>query len=627
MLLRPCSPRTVGIPWYRLRSSRWPSHDLSDAQWRPTIRGDAKTPLPQKSAPHRTFATTTTGTDPQNYVPLRKQLKEEAKAKRGAKRRNGEDPRLARWELTVGIEIHAQLNTESKLFSRAPTTLSDVPNSNISLFDLAFPGSQPEFQTATLLPALRAAIALNCDIQRVSRFDRKHYFYQDQPAGYQITQYYGVSRRYIGCALPNSNVLAEPFAKDGSIILADHDGISPEDGESIQIGIKQIQMEQDTAKSQEIPPSTHVLDFNRVSQPLIEIITLPQIHSPATAAACVRKIQAILQSVGAVTTGMEMGGLRADVNVSVRRRDQNPGAHQYHGVAGLGQRTEIKNLSSFKAVEDAIIAERNRQITVLEQGGVVEGETRGWSIGSTETRKLRGKEGEVDYRYMPEPDLAPVVIGEDVLGQLRQDLPPLPDALLQTLIGPNYGLTVKDAKPLIELDDGARLEYFQEVVDILAALQKDRIAENRQSLTQIGITAGNWVLHELGGLLAKSDLSWDPERVPANAVAGIVDHLLQGNITGSTAKSLLVMVFDGDTRSVERIVDEENLLLRPLSRDEYIALAEGVIQENPKMAAEIRDKKQLGKVGFFVGRMMSSGEKGRTEAKKANEILRELLGV
>lgn len=462
----------------------------------------------------------------------------------------------------------------------------------------------------------------------MSRFDRKHYFYQDQPAGYQITQYYGLShlsKPYIDAR--NSYSPVEPFAKDGSVVLADHDGIAPEDGESIKIGIKQIQMEQDTAKSQDIPPSTHLLDFNRVSQPLIEIITLPQIHSPATAAACVRKIQAILQSVGAVTTGMEMGGLRADVNVSVRKRDEGSGEHQYHGVVGLGQRTEIKNLSSFKAVEDAIIAERNRQITVLEQGGVIEGETRGWTIGSTETRKLRGKEGEVDYRYMPEPDLPSVVIGEDVLGQLRGDLPPLPDALLQILISPTYGVSVKDAKPLIELDDGARLEYYQEVVDTLIAFQEGRPTEKRQLSTQIGITAGNWVLHELGGLIAKSDLSWDPERVPANALAGIVDHLLQGKITGSTAKSLLAMIFEGDTRSVEHIIEEENLLLRPLSREEYIALAEGVIHDNPKMVAEIRDKGQLGKLGFFVGRMMASGEKGRTEAKKANEILRELLRV
>lgn len=173
-------------------------------------------------------------------------------------------------------------------------------------------------------------------------------------------------------------------------------------------------MEQDTAKTIQ-QDSITLLDFNRVSHPLIEIITLPHIHSPQTAAACVKKIQATLQAVNAVTTGMEMGGLRADVNVSVCSRDQrieSAGGHQYSGVTGLGQRTEIKNLSSFKAVEEAIIAERDRQIELLESGGIVEGETRGWTLGDTETTRLRGKEGEVDYRYMPDPDLAPVIISK-----------------------------------------------------------------------------------------------------------------------------------------------------------------------------------------------------------------------
>src|ERR1700712_2227076 len=172
-------------------------------------------------------------------------------------------------------------------------------------------------------------------------------------------------------------------------------------------------MEQDTAKSLVQPGSSAHLDFNRVSHPLIEIITLPVIHHPATAAACVRKIQAILKSVGAVTAGMELGGLRADVNVSVRKAGSKiPGNDEYaaYGLVGLGQRTEIKNLSSFKAVEDAIIAERDRQIRVLEAGGTINGETRGWTMGSTETVKLRGKEGEVDYRYMPDPDLGPLLI-------------------------------------------------------------------------------------------------------------------------------------------------------------------------------------------------------------------------
>ncbi len=207
--------------------------------------------------------------------------------------------------------------------------------------------------------------------------------------------------------------ITEPFARGGSIILYDRDGIATEDGKTLIVGIKQIQLEQDTAKTTHQPPSMSLLDFNRVSHPLIEIITLPQIHHPQTAAACVKKIQSILQAVSAATTGMEMGGLRADVNVSVRPKaatDEATSNNAYESMTGLGQRTEIKNLSSFKAVEDAISAERDRQIKVLEAGGTINGETRGWSLGSTETTRLRGKEGEVDYRYMPDPDLPPLII-------------------------------------------------------------------------------------------------------------------------------------------------------------------------------------------------------------------------
>ncbi|KAB8232806.1 hypothetical protein ETB97_000151 [Aspergillus alliaceus] len=548
----------------------------------------------------------TSTTDSQERVPLRKQLKQNAKALKAEKRqrRESEEASRQKWELTVGIEIHAQLNTENKLFSRAPTSSTDLPNSNVALFDLAFPGSQPEFQVPTLLPALRAAIALNCDIQPVSRFDRKHYFYQDQPAGYQITQYY------------------EPFARNGYLDLFGYDGIAPEDGDHVRIGIKQVQMEQDTAKSQEYPPSTLLLDFNRVSHPLIEIITMPQIHTPATAAACVRKIQAILQSCSAVTTGMELGGLRADVNVSIRQRGDTAGVHQYGGIGGLGQRTEIKNLSSFKAVEDAIIAEKNRQIALLESGGVVEGETRGWSIGSTETRKLRGKEGEVDYRYMPDPDLPPLVIGSDLVSELRNTLPTSSDELIGLLMGKEYGLSIEDAKPLVELEDGARLEYYQDVVDILHDLQQDQDPKSRGGLARM---AGNWVLHELGGLLTKADLPWDAERVPALSLAQIIDHLQRKQITGPTAKQVLAMVFDGDARAIPQLLEDENLLLRPLSREEYIALAEAAISQNPQMVEQIRTKNQLGKLGWFVGQMMRMGEKGRVEAAKADAILRELI--
>lgn len=339
----------------------------------------------------------------QDDTPFRKALKDAAKQQKKASKGSNKskkpvDARLQKWELTVGIEIHAELNTARKLFSTAATSISESPNTHASLFDVAFPGSQPHFQKETLIPALRAALAFDCTIQQKSSFDRKHYFYQDQPNGYQITQYY------------------EPFATDGYVTLYPHDfpaGSAPEDC-PIKIGIKQVQMEQDTAKTVQQPPSTHLLDFNRVSHPLIEIITLPHIHDPLVAAACVRKIQTILKTVDACTAGMEMGGLRADVNVSIRERGQNTSdvGLSYSGVTGLGQRTEIKNLASVKAVEDAIIAERDRQIELIEGGGAVEGETRGWTVGSKTTKRLRGKEGEIDYRYMPDPDISPVFVAQ-----------------------------------------------------------------------------------------------------------------------------------------------------------------------------------------------------------------------
>ncbi|KAL2002736.1 hypothetical protein VTN02DRAFT_6066 [Thermoascus thermophilus] len=319
---------------------------------------------------------------------------------------------------------------------------------------------------------------------------------------------------------------------------------------------------------------------------------------------------------------MEFGGLRADVNVSVRRRGEDPGSHQYHGIGGLGQRTEIKNLSSFKAVEDAIVAEKNRQIAVLESGGVVEGETRGWTVGSTETRKLRGKEGEVDYRYMPDPDLGPLLIDEALVRSLKESLPRLPDDLASMLTGPRYGLSLEDAKPLIELDEGARLDYYQDVVECLSGLLHDQDEKTRAS---IGRTAGNWVLHELGALLTKADLPWDSARVPARTLAELLDRLQRKHITRSTAKLVLALIFDGDRRPVERILDEEKLLLRPLSRDEYVALAEAAIAKQPQMAAQMRAQRQLGKLGWFVGQMMREGEKGRVEAQKAEEVLRELI--
>ena len=560
-------------------------------------------------------------------IPFRKQLKDEAKQKKaaaqglGKKKSKQDNQALDDWELTVGIEIHAQLNTARKLFSAASSSVNDTPNTHVALFDLAMPGSQPQFQKETLIPALRAALALNCNIQRTSRFDRKHYFHWDQPAGYQITQYYA------------------PFAKDGYINLYAHDGIAAEDGEHVKVGIKQIQMEQDTAKTISQPGDVHLLDFNRVGLPLIEIITLPQIHHPATAAALVRKIQILLNSVDACVLGMQSGGLRADVNVSVRRRGSNSAAgNEYGGVKGLGQRTEIKNLSSFKAVQDAIIAERDRQIEVLEGGGAIEGETRGWTIGSMGTRRLRGKEGEVDYRYMPDPDLRPVVIGEDLIDYLKTTLGVLPDEEIN-MLSLDYGLSVKDAMSLVSLNEGGRAEYFRDVIDEFVALSNSINPNETLDLKRVGKLVGNWVLHEMGGLTSSPDFDGEdnPMRmsrdgdciIPAKELASLLLYLDTKQITGRAAKNVLSELYASGLRdevvTTEGIIDFGEMWFTELGEVELQKLASEVVKEEETAVAEIlgkgvQDKRAQGKLNFLVGRMVKEGGEG-VDALSARKVL------
>ncbi|PSS06924.1 hypothetical protein M430DRAFT_37580 [Amorphotheca resinae ATCC 22711] len=565
-------------------------------------------------------STDTDAADPSgtsNTIPFRKQLKDEAKARKSSvqKRSKSDNQRLDNWELTVGIEIHAQLNTARKLFSAAASTINDEPNTHVALFDVAMPGSQPVFQKETLIPAIRAALALNCKVQKSSRFDRKHYFHWDQPSGYQITQYY------------------QPLAKDGYITLYAHDGIAKEDGDEIKIGIKQVQMEQDTAKTITTVEGEHLLDFNRVGLPLLEIITLPQIHYPQTAAALVRKVQILLNAVDACVLGMQSGGLRADVNVSVRRRDgQGEADNEYSGVKGLGQRTEIKNLSSFKAVEDAIIAERDRQIEVLESGGVIEGETRGWTIGSTETKRLRGKEGEVDYRYMPDPDLGPVIVGDDLLEHLQSTLGVLPDKEI-SILNETYGLTIKDAMSLVSLNEGGRVEYFRNVVDQLVLLSGD------EDLRRLGRLAGNWVLHEMGGLASDAGEEGDALQmtsegdcvIPDIQLSSLIHYLDSNQITGKTAKKLLPVLFENETKgvmkSVKDMIDEGGLWFIPLSDEQYEEIARSVVEAHPQQVEEVLGggKKGKGKLNFLLGQMMRRDEEGRMDPQRATKVIEEVI--
>lgn len=553
-------------------------------------------------------------------IPLRKQLKEEAKLakKQNKKKSKGDSQTVDGWELTVGIEIHAQLNTARKLFSPATTSFNDEPNSHVALFDVSMPGSQPLIQKETLLPALRAALALNCDIQSTSRFDRKHYFWWDQPAGYQITQYY------------------EPFAKNGHITLHARDGIAAEDGESVTVGIKQVQLEQDTAKTLGQGENVQWLDFNRVGVPLIEIITEPDMHHPRTAAAFVRKVQLLLNAVDTCVSGMETGGLRADVNVSVRKSD-DPSRK-------LGTRTEIKNLSTIKAVEDAIIAERDRQIRELEAGGVIAGETRGWSLGSKETRRLRGKEGEVDYRYMPDPDIAPLVIGNDLIEHLRSSLAVLPDAELDTLIN-DFGLTAKDSLSLITLDNGARVQYFYKVLDSIDKRMQSEFGngsdESKPEFKEYATLAANWVTHELGrlttykaGPFATGELSFTADgecaQVPSVSLSQLLYHLSRNQITGKVAKELLLSIYLDELQGdVDAAIEANNLWFKEISEAEYRQLADEAVEGEDKVLQEFVDYKKFpqGKLMYLVGKMMRMGPAERIDPTTAEAVMRARVGV
>ncbi|KAI5806066.1 GatB/GatE catalytic domain-containing protein [Geopyxis carbonaria] len=474
------------------------------------------------------------------------------------------------YQITCGLEVHAQLHTTHKLFSPSSacgaSTLTAGSNTALSPIDAALPGTQPTFNPAVLLPALRAALALNCDIAPSSRFDRKHYFYHDQPAGYQLTQFYA------------------PLARNGALQLTP---------DAPPIPVVQLQLEQDTGKTLAAPPHS-LVDLNRVGTPLIELITAPFPLTHAThAGEVLAHVQALLNAVDACTLGMEWGGLRADVNVSVAPR----------GGAALGQRCEIKNLASFAAVNAAVRAEAARQIAIVSAGGTVRGETRGWDAERHTTRRLRGKEGEVDYRYMPEPDLAPVIIPAAVVAAVRAGLPALP-AEVQAELERDYGLSAKDAATLLALDGNRTAtpesvtRYYKAVCAPLPGTPAARRA------------AGNWVLHELGGLL--KTVGWGANPVSAEEMGALLSLLLGGRVAGSTAKGLLARMVAGEVVDVAATVEAEGLGMVEVGEEELRQVVEGVLREGR---------------GVDVARQLKAGGEGKAWEKKKRGLRGWVLGA
>ncbi|RKP09471.1 aspartyl/glutamyl-tRNA amidotransferase subunit B [Thamnocephalis sphaerospora] len=477
-----------------------------------------------------------------------------------------------RWEVVVGLEMHAQLNSRTKLFSDALTAYNDQPNWHVSAVDAAFPGALPHPNAECVGLAVRAALALDAAVQPRSTFDRKHYFYHDIPAGYQITQHY------------------EPIARGGELQLSALDGLPYERS----VRMVQLQIEQDTGKSMMDASGTQVaVDLNRAGMPLIEIVTQPDIRSSLEAGLVVRKLQAILRAVGASNGNMEEGSLRCDVNVSVRR----PGGP-------FGTRCELKNLTSIRFLTAAIDAEVARQIKLLEAGGTLARETRGYDVSRKQTFSLRSKETAVDYRYMPDPDLPPVYLSPEYIKRERTQLAELPDAQKKRFMD-TYGLTLEDCDTLLA-EPGVSDYYVQ-----VAEQQDPRVAFN-------------WMTSELMGQLNVHNIRFSDNPVSPTQLQSVVSAVSSGQISGKIAKKVLAAMVKGDQRLADAIVDargwaqiDDETVLNEVCRQ--------LVAENAeKVAAVVGGNKRL--FGWFVGQVMQQ-TKGKANPVLVNKLLRSLMGL
>ncbi|CAO3622070.1 unnamed protein product [Cunninghamella blakesleeana] len=475
------------------------------------------------------------------------------------------------WEAIIGIEVHAQINTKTKLFSNTPTSFNEPVNTKVSAIDTAYPGVQPKLNKQAVELAVKTALALNGNVQLYSTFDSKHYFYPDLPQGYQITQQ------------------REPIARDGLIKITTLDGALKD----INIGIHQIQLEQDTGKSiHDMKPGFTLLDYNRAGTGLMEIVTKPDMRSSLEAGILVKKLQAILRCVGSSNANMEEGSMRCDVNVSVHKHNEP-----------FGTRCELKNLNSVRFLSMAIDAEIERQIKVLESGGKIESETRGYDVTANKTFKLRGKESAPDYRYMPEPDLPPLIINQNYVDELKSKLPELPDQT-RTRIMEQYDMNLIEANTL--LNEPNSLEFFEKVC----------IGRNSKSVL-------NWTLHELFGQLGSEKISFQQNPITSQQLGSLIDLLHEGFITGQTAKNVLrIMVQEKSTVMPKDIIEEKGWM--KINNDDQLKyLCQKLVDSNPKKAKTIQsgDPKMF---KWFVGQAMKE-TKGMADPVTLNHVLSEIL--
>ena len=477
------------------------------------------------------------------------------------------------WEMVIGLEIHAQVTSNAKLFSGASTQFGGEPNSHVSLVDAAMPGMLPVINEACVKQAVRTGLGLNAQINLRSVFDRKNYFYPDLPQGYQISQY------------------KSPIVGEGQVT------VELGDGRSVAIGIERLHLEQDAGKSlHDQHPSMSFVDLNRSGVALMEIVSKPDMRSAEEAQAYVAKVRTILRYLGTCDGDMEKGNLRADVNVSVRR----PGEP-------FGTRCEIKNVNSIRFIGQAIEFEARRQIEIIEDGGAIEQETRLYDPNKGETRSMRSKEEAHDYRYFPDPDLLPLEFSAAYVEELRSGLPELPDEKRARFIDA-FGLTPYDAGVLVAERESA--DFYEAVLAGLGNAARD------------GKLAANWVINELFGRLNKEGQEIAASPVSAAQLAAIVDLIGEGTISGKIAKDLFEIVWTkgGDPKSlVESLGMKQVTDLGAIEK-----LVDDIVAANPVKVAQAQAKPQL--MGWFVGQVMKSSG-GKVNPQAVNDLLKAKLGL
>ena len=477
----------------------------------------------------------------------------------------------AAWEVVIGLEIHTQLATNSKIFSGASTAYGAEPNTQACLIDLGYPGVLPVLNEEVVRMACKFGLAVNATVARRSIFARKNYFYPDLPKGYQISQY------------------ELPIVEHGELFITD------DEGNEKRIGITRAHLEEDAGKSVHEAFDRHSgIDLNRAGTPLLEIVSEPDLRSSKEAVAYMRKIHTIVRYLGISDGNMQEGSFRCDANVSIRPR----------GDDAFGTRTEIKNLNSFRFVERAINFEIERQIDVLEDGGEVVQETRLYDSARDETRSMRSKEEANDYRYFPDPDLLPVEISATFIDKVRETLPELPDDKRHRFID-EYGIRPDDAAILVV--SKATADYFEQ-----AAAAADAPAQG----------VANWVIGDLSGALNKEGLEIEASRIPADDLAGLINRIHDNTISGKIAKEVFEAMWAGEG-DADAVIEARGL--KQITDTSAIeAIVDKVIAANPGQAEEYRAGKEK-LIGFFVGQVMKETG-GKANPGQVNEILRNRLG-